>query len=213
MDFLTATGTASWISWNSPAGSRCCAEETAKPFYGIHGRQWHHGPEAFEECFQDLAATREDSISSKEGKARLWSLLDGLYKVLDAVGDGVVDSAKLASSLSVLCGGTSGEKARAVFALDNRDGDGVISLEEMVRYLASVFKIMYHAEPEMAYQMGVSAKDLAAATADQAFEEADLKDDGNQTFEEFQKWYKDPAPTADELAAVEDLVLDWVSLT
>ena len=94
----------------------------------------------------------------------------------------------------MLCGGTSNEKARAVFALYNFDGDGVISLEDMVGYLTSVFKIMYHAKPETAYQMDVSAKDLAAATAEQAFEEADLDDDGNQTFEEFQKWYKDPPP-------------------
>ena len=132
---------------------------------------------------------------------------------MNACSADVVDSAELASSLSVLCGGTSDEKARAVFALYNFDGDGVISLEAMVRYLASVFKIMYayHAEPETAYQMDVSAKDLTAATAEQAFEEADLDDDGNQTFEEFQKWYKDPAPTADE-SAVEDLVPEWVSL-
>ena len=113
---------------------------------------------------------------------------------MNACSADVVDSAELASSLSVLCGGTSNEKARAVFALYNFDGDGVISLEDMVGYLTSVFKIMYHAKPETAYQMDVSAKDLAAATAEQAFEEADLDDDGNQTFEEFQKWYKDPPP-------------------
>ena len=52
---------------------------------------------------------------------------------MNACSADVVDSAELASSLSVLCDGTSDEKARAVFALYNFDGDGVISLEEMQR--------------------------------------------------------------------------------
>ena len=58
--------------------------------------------------------------------------------------------AKLANGLLVLCGGTSDENARAAVELYDRDGDDVISLEELVRYLTSVFKIMYHAEPETA---------------------------------------------------------------
>ena len=78
------------------------------------------GREAVKECFQDLAAMREDSISEEE-KARLRSSLDSLYKVFNVDGDSVVDAAELASSLPVLCGGTSDEKARAAFALYDPD--------------------------------------------------------------------------------------------
>ena len=56
------------------------------------------------------------------------------------------------------------------------------------------FKIMYHDEPERAYQMDMSAEDLAATTSEQAFKETDLNDDGNLTLGEFQKWYKDLPP-------------------
>ena len=51
------------------------------------------------------------------------------------------------------------------------NGDGFISLEEMTRYLASVFKVMYETQPGTAEQMGVSAEDLATVTAEQAFED------------------------------------------
>ena len=59
--------------------------------------------------------------------------------------------------------------------------------------------------------MGCTAEELAAVTAEDAFKEADLDHDGQLTFEEFQKWYKYLAPTADGLAEVEDLVPEWVS--
>ena len=84
------------------------------------------------------------------------------------------------------------EKARAAFNLYDYNGDGVISLEEMTRYLTSVFRVMYETQPGTAERMGVSAEELAAVTAQQAFEDADLNDDGMLTFEEFQAWYQQP---------------------
>ena len=69
-------------------------------------------------------------------------------------------------------------QSKAAFSLFDYNGDGYISLEEMTRYLASVFKVMYETQPGTAEQMGVSAEDLATVTAEQAFEDADLNHDG-----------------------------------
>ena len=74
----------------------------------------------------------------------------------------------------------------------NYNGDGVISLEEMTRYLTSVFKIMYHAEEITADHMGVSAETLVAATAQDAFSEAELEK-GMLTFDEFKLLYSHAA--------------------
>ena len=58
------------------------------------------------------------------------------------------------------CGGSRDEKAAAAFALYDYNGDGVISLEEMTRYLTSVFKVMYETQPGTAERVGVSAVEL-----------------------------------------------------
>ena len=98
-----------------------------------------------------------------------------------------VDFSELASGLSVLCGGSRDQKAEAAFALYDYNGDGFISLEEMTRYLTSVFKVMYETQPGTAERMGVSAEELAAVTAEQAFVDADLNHDGRLSFDEFQR--------------------------
>ena len=89
----------------------------------------------------------------------------------------------------MLCGGDRDEKAAAAFALYDYNSDGVISLEEMTLYLTAVFKVMYHAEPDMGSQMGVGPDELAAVTAEQAFAQSELDEDRNLTFDAFQKWY------------------------
>ena len=124
---------------------------------------------------------------------RLQVILDRMFDLFDTDGNGVVDFSELASGLSVLCGGSRDDKAKAAFSLFDYNGDGYISLEEMTRYLASVFKVMYETQPGTAEQMGVSAEDLATVTAEQAFEDADLNHDGRLSFEEFQKWYGQPS--------------------
>ena len=108
-----------------------------------------------------------------------------MFDLFDMDGNGVVDFSELASGLSVLCGGSRDDKAKAAFSLFDYNGDGYISLEEMTRYLASVFKVMYETQP-VRLSKWVSAEDLATVTAEQAFEDADLNHDGRLSFEEFQ---------------------------
>merc|ERR1711968_71026 len=141
----------------------------------------------------------------KGDKARADLVLKRLFDIFDTDGNGVVDFSELASGLSVLCGGSRDEKARAAFSLFDYNGDGFITLEEMTRYLTSVFKVMYETQPGTADQMGVSAEDLATVTAEQAFEDADLNHDGRLSFAEFQKWYG-KEPTGQDVKDVVDSV-------
>ncbi|RLN77040.1 hypothetical protein BBJ28_00008459, partial [Nothophytophthora sp. Chile5] len=103
--------------------------------------------------------------------------------------NGSVDFCELSSGLSVLCGGSREEKVRAAFALYDFNQDGFISLDEMVRYLSSVFKVLYETSPGTDAKLGVLPEELATITAEQCFLEADLNQDGKLSFDEFVAWY------------------------
>merc|ERR1719453_1706480 len=105
--------------------------------------------------------------SEENDKCRI--VLGRLYDLFDTDGNGVVDFTELSSGLTVLCGGEPKDKARVAFDLYDYNGDGVISLDEMTRYLTSVFKVMYEVEPGTQERLGVSAEELAAVTAEEAF--------------------------------------------
>ena len=53
--------------------------------------------------------------SNRETRKSLPAVFDGLFDVLDADGNGLVDMAELASGLSVICGGSSEDKLKATF--------------------------------------------------------------------------------------------------
>jgi len=156
--------------------------------------------ESFEDCFEELASMRGASSLADADAAKLRAVLDGLYDQFDKNGDGLVDFTELTSGLTILCGDNRDQKAKAAFALYDFNGDGVISLEEMTKYLASVFNVMYHAEPGTANEIGADPMELAEATARDAFEQADLDSDGRLSFEEFKKWYKRAAELEDSIA-------------
>ena len=117
--------------------------------------------------------------------------------------NGVVDFSELASGLSILCGGQSDTRVRSAFALFDFNGDGFISLEEMTRYMASVFKVLYEIAPGTADRMGgLGPEDLAEVTTAACFEQADLTHDGRLSFQEFTRWYQNSnAPAAAPRAA------------
>jgi Ca2+-binding EF-hand superfamily protein len=164
--------------------------------------------EAFAEVFQSIIA--RNGGQSEVDNERTTVVLTRLFDVFDVDGSGAVDFSELASGLSVLCGGSRDQKAEAAFALYDYNGDGFISLEEMVRYLTSVFKVMYETQPGTAERMGVSAEELAIVTGEQAFQDADLNHDGRLSFEEFRNWYA--APSGQSVQTVSDAAPSWVSL-
>lgn len=143
--------------------------------------------EAFEECFEQLID--EQFKGDEKHLERLRLILDRLFAIFDADGNGVVDFCELSSGLSVLCGGTREDKVRSAFALYDMNHDGFISLEEMVQYLTSVFKVLYETSPGTQAKLGVQPEDLAVITAEQCFLEADLNHDGKLSFDEFVRWY------------------------
>lgn len=149
--------------------------------------------ENFIKAFKEIAqAANDDSEAplTQSEERRLTTVLGKLFNIFDTDSNGVVDGKELTSGLSILCAGDSDSKAQIAFSEFDYDGNNRISLEEMTRYLNSVFKIMYETKPKAAEDIGVDAAVLAKATADQIFIEADLDQNGELDFKEFSRWYR-----------------------
>ena len=58
-------------------------------------------------------------------------------------------------------------------------------------YLMPVFKVMYNTNAESEGRIGVGVEELASATVEQVFLDAELDADGNLTLEEFKRWHTD----------------------
>ena len=56
---------------------------------------------------------------------------------------------------------------RSAFSLYDANGDGYISMDEMVCYLQSVYRLLYSMKPSVAEELQVGPKELAVATATQ----------------------------------------------
>jgi hypothetical protein len=78
------------------------------------------------------------------------------------------------------------------------DGDGFISLDEMIAYFTSVFKVMKETihDGETLLGQGVTPEQLARATAIDCFKQADVNGDGRVSLDEFRVWYSLPAVAA-----------------
>jgi Ca2+-binding EF-hand superfamily protein len=55
--------------------------------------------------------------------------------------DNCIQVEELCSGISVLCGGTPEEKIQAIFSVFDADKSGKMNREEVVTYLAAVFKV------------------------------------------------------------------------
>lgn len=105
------------------------------------------------------------------------ALAEHLYSEFDDDGRGRVFVTHLTSGLSMLCVSSMEDKIDFAFALYDSDGAGFVTFRSLVRFMASVFKVLFTTSPEL--QGGISdsmtAVELAEVTAIQAFEEAGLR--------------------------------------
>merc|ERR1712066_605333 len=110
--------------------------------------------------------------------------------------NGVVDMMELICGISLLCSGSEDDKIQAVFNIFDENGDGFISMDEMYKFLTSVFKVVLTPNVmAVMNSMGVqvdSAEDLASVTALECFKTADLNQDGKLSLQEFTTWFFAP---------------------
>lgn len=148
--------------------------------------------ENFVKCFLELIGPHDERDDDK-----ILVTVGSLYDIFDIDNNGVVDLAELSSGIGILCKGTAEEKAKASFELYDLNGDGVITQDEMIAHLNSVFKIMYHTS-QMSEHMP-REYEMAKATAQRAFEIFDKDHDGVLTEEEFLKWYTETNEVSKDL--------------
>ena len=156
---------------------------------GVRPQQVHdvfkkHAPngfitrEVFSRCFRELNQTESSGET-----------MDVLFTLFDVDENGIVDLAELASGISVLCGGTRDEKVKMSFDLFDLDHSGFITKDEMITYLTSIFTVLFETSPETRIAESTTPNELAKATTEQCFLDADLNKDGLLSFAEFKRWY------------------------
>ncbi|KAE8882473.1 hypothetical protein PF003_g33432 [Phytophthora fragariae] len=170
--------------------------------------------ESFDRCFFEIIEMAHPRTQIDKLRAKM--VADRLYDVFDRDGNGQIDFSELASGLSVLCKGARDAKVKAAFRLYDFNADGFISLDEMKRYLTSIFKVLYEVQPEMRQETGVSPEELGVVTAEQAFLEADSNHDGKLSYDEFLTWYNSPAQAGISSAVAKNAIVDsslqWMPL-
>ena len=125
------------------------------------------------------------------------TVVDDLFAVFDKDNNGKIDYLEMLTGACMLCGGSEEEKLEGAFSAFDEDGDGFVSLDEMLKFLTAVFRVVL--TPQVASTMrslGVradGAEDLATSTAIDCFEWADTDRDGRLSFEEFKRWFHAPA--------------------
>ncbi len=127
------------------------------------------GQSGFIRLFKTLI--RRKRITTQLSEQQVTDLLVRLFTAFDRDHNGVVDHRELAAGLSVLCGSESTDRIRSAFELFDDDGNGFISLDEMQRYLTTVFSVISEINPALFEHHDVSAEELAEVTARRCFME------------------------------------------
>ena len=118
-------------------------EEVFARFADESGEDGSLDEASFMLIFKSFAGTKNDEALP------MMQTLFGIF----ADSQGKVDFCDLASGLSILCGGSAGNRVAAAFSLYDYNGDGFISLDEMTRFLTCVFKVLF----EVSYRLHVSS--------------------------------------------------------
>lgn len=121
---------------------------------------------------------------------------NAVFDLFDHDNNGVMDLMELICGMSLLCAGSEDDKILAVFDVFDQDGDGFICMNEMYKFLASVFKVVLTPHVMSIMNSGrvlvESAEDLASVTVLECFKTADLNNDGKLSVTEFKNWFNAP---------------------
>jgi len=124
------------------------------------------------------------------------SVRNAVFDLFDRDDNHVVDMMEFICGISLLCSGSEDDKIHAVFNIFDENGDGYISMDEMFKFLTSVFKVVLTPNVMgVMNSMGVtveSPEDLASVTSLECFKTADLNHDGKLSVAEFKTWFYAP---------------------
>lgn len=170
---------------------------------GLKGVPVVEGLQAFKKAATDGRLSREKFLETYDELLKAHNIEPPTDQVKNAVFDlfdrdenHVVDMMELICGISLLCDGKEDDKIHAVFGVFDENGDGFISMDEMYKFLTSVFKVVLTPNVlAVMNTMGVSvesAEDLASVTSLECFKTADLNHDGKLSEEEFKAWFNAP---------------------
>mmetsp|Transcript_33248 Transcript_33248/g.60949 ORF Transcript_33248/g.60949 Transcript_33248/m.60949 type:complete len:460 (-) Transcript_33248:2-1381(-) len=129
---------------------------------------------------------------------------NSVFNLFDRDGNDAVDMMELICGMSILCGGSEEERIQAIFAVFDENGDKYISMDEMFKFLSSVFQVVLTPQAKgVLNSIGIkvdSAEDIASFTALECFKQADLNHDGKLSLEEFKAWFYAPRHNTSLLA-------------
>lgn len=145
--------------------------------------------EQFQEAYLRILQDHNVEVPSEEVR-------NAVFDLFDRDDNNVVDMMELICGISLLCAGAEDDKISAVFNVFDENGDGYISMDEMFKFLTSVFKVVLTPNViSVMNSMGVlveSAEDLASVTSLECFKTADLNHDGKLSVSEFKTWFNAP---------------------
>jgi len=149
--------------------------------------------DAYIGCFAQIL-NRHPLLSSMGPLERLRAIhiVQVLFDTFAVESADFVDFTAICTGVAVLFGDYRQHVDGTVFSLYDYEEKGAIGLDDMVRYLSCIFRVMYALQPGTSMRMGVGVFELAHATAAEAFASGTLTEGGDLPFDEFLRWYNEP---------------------